>query len=282
MKKTIRIGGVPEHFNVLWHYALEKGYFDEAGIDLQWIDYPSGSAPLARDMDAGVIDLSVILTESIIASIANGNHSKIVSVYVDSPLVWGIHVASNSDITGTDQMPGKKYAVSRLGSGSHLMALVDAEKRGFLIHRDQFVVVNNLQGAVDGLPGKADLFFWEKFTTKPWVDKGIFRRIGECPTPWPCFVIAGGTDFLQQNKDVVITLVSVIKKTALEFRTLTNATDIIAKRYQQKTVDVDEWYSNVSWAKNTHVNKNDMEKVISKLLQLGVIEKLVEVDELLM
>jgi hypothetical protein len=22
------------------------------------------------------------------------------------------------------------------------------------------------------------------------VDKGIFRRIGDCPTPWPCFVIA--------------------------------------------------------------------------------------------
>jgi hypothetical protein len=25
--------------------------------------------------------------------------------------------------------------------------------------------------------------------TKPLVDKGIFR-IGDCPTPWPCFVIA--------------------------------------------------------------------------------------------
>ena len=26
--------------------------------------------------------------------------------------------------------------------------------------------------------------------TKPLVDNGIFRRIADCPTPWPCFVIA--------------------------------------------------------------------------------------------
>ena len=31
---------------------------------------------------------------------------------------------------------------------------------------------------------------WEKFTTKPLVDTNTFRHIGDCPSPWPCFVIA--------------------------------------------------------------------------------------------
>lgn len=34
----IRIGGVPEHFNLPWHLAIEDGAFKEAGIDLQWQD----------------------------------------------------------------------------------------------------------------------------------------------------------------------------------------------------------------------------------------------------
>jgi hypothetical protein len=36
------------------------------------------------------------------------------------------------------------------------------------------------------------------FMTKPLVDKGIFRRIGDCPTPWPCFVIAVRDEILEK------------------------------------------------------------------------------------
>ena len=50
-----------------------------------------------------------------------------------------------------------------------------------------FEVIKNLDGAVKGLTeGEADYFMWEKFTTKPFVDDGIFRRIDNCPSPWPC------------------------------------------------------------------------------------------------
>ena len=32
--KTIRITGVPEHFNLPWHLCIEGGEFEEMGIDL--------------------------------------------------------------------------------------------------------------------------------------------------------------------------------------------------------------------------------------------------------
>ena len=55
----------------------------------------------------------------------------------------------------------------------------------------QFKVVGDLQGGIDALvSGDADYFMWEHFTTKPFVDNGTFRRIGNCPSPWPCFVLA--------------------------------------------------------------------------------------------
>jgi hypothetical protein len=41
----------------------------------------------------GETDIAVILTEGIVKDIVAGNPSKIVQVYVESPLIWGIHVA---------------------------------------------------------------------------------------------------------------------------------------------------------------------------------------------
>ncbi|MEP3090154.1 MAG: ABC transporter substrate-binding protein, partial [Nonlabens ulvanivorans] len=40
---TIKIGGVPEHFNLPWHFAIEDGAFEKEGIDLQWQDVPEGT-----------------------------------------------------------------------------------------------------------------------------------------------------------------------------------------------------------------------------------------------
>jgi ABC-type nitrate/sulfonate/bicarbonate transport system substrate-binding protein len=273
-KKTkIRIGGVPEHFNVLWHYALEHNYFSDAGLDVEWTDYPSGSAPMAIDMNAGTVDVTIILTESIVASILNGNKSKIVGWYTKSSLIWGIHVAKDSSIQNPEDLAGKKYAVSRLGSGSHLMSLVDAENRNLSINPEQFIVVNNLPGAAQALPaGVADVFFWEKFTTKPWVDNGTFRRIGECPTPWPCFVIAASNSFLEKNPDAMELLLRVIYRTAQEFRLLPNATEIISKRYGLKVADVEEWYKALVWAETREIDPDDFVAIAERLRKLGVIE----------
>ena len=43
---------------------------------------------------------------------------------------------------------------------------------------------------------------WEKFTTKHMVDTGEWRRVGEFPTPWPCFSIAATDAALAQREEV--------------------------------------------------------------------------------
>jgi TRAP-type uncharacterized transport system substrate-binding protein len=68
-------------------------------------------------------DIAVILTEGIVKDILAGNASKIVQVYVESPLIWGIHVAANSGYKTISDIENTKVAISRLGSGSQLMAL---------------------------------------------------------------------------------------------------------------------------------------------------------------
>ena len=271
---VLKIGGVPEHFNLPWHYALEKKWFGEKNIDLQWTDYPGGTGVMNKDLHSGALDAAVILTEGIVADIANGNKSKIVQWYVKSPLVWGIHVAAGSPIINEQQFAGKKYAISRYGSGSHLMAFVDAHQRGLEIKPEQFVVVNNLDGAVNSLvSGEADLFMWEKFMTKPFVDKGIFRRVGECPTPWPSFVIAVREEYLEKHPVVISAMLEVIQKSCKEFITLPDRIDRIAQRFKLKPEDVKEWLKAVEWQTEAVFDERLLDKVTSTLIEIGIIEK---------
>ena len=170
--KKILIGGVPEHFNLPWYLTLSDKKYTDENINLRWKDYYGGTGEMCKALRDGTIDMAVILTEGIVRDIINGNDSKIVQVFVKSPLLWGIHVADNSDYKDVSDLKGTEAAISRFGSGSHLMAYVNAENHGWDYEEDlEFKVIKDLDGALKNLPeGNGDYFMWEKFTTKPYVD----------------------------------------------------------------------------------------------------------------
>ncbi|HEY8399937.1 MAG TPA: substrate-binding domain-containing protein [Cytophagaceae bacterium] len=270
--RVVKVAGVPEHFNLPWHLAKEQGQFERAGIDLQWTDYPGGTGAMANALNTGEADLAIVLTEGIIADIIKGGNSRIVQVYVRSPLVWGIHVSAHSTYQRIQDIKGKKYAISRLGSGSHLMAYVDAAQRGWKLSEDQMVIVNNLDGAVTALSeGKADVFMWEKFTTKPLVDSGIFRRIDECPTPWSCFVIAASNNFINAQPELLNQILKIIRASCEEFMHTREAKDLIIKRYGLKPEDAEAWYQQTKWATDEIVFERDIEEAVDTLFKLNLI-----------
>jgi len=202
--KQLKIGGVPEHFNLPWHLALEEGLFQKAGVSVAWIEFPEGTGAMNKALRAQEIDLAVILTGGVIKDIANGNPSKILQLYVSSPLLWGVHVSHESPFKAIDELQFAKAAISRYGSGSHVMAHVQAKQRGWDTSKLDFEVVNTLENAVEALTnGEADYFMWEHFTTKPIVDAGVFRRLGDFPTPWSCFVIAGNPTAIDTKSDEI-------------------------------------------------------------------------------
>ena len=53
---ALRVGGVPEHFNLPWHLAIEAGVPRDLGIDLTWRDYPDGSGAMAAALRARELD----------------------------------------------------------------------------------------------------------------------------------------------------------------------------------------------------------------------------------
>ncbi|HQV36377.1 MAG TPA: substrate-binding domain-containing protein [Flavobacterium sp.] len=271
--KTIKIAGVPEHFNLPWHLCLENGEFEEAGIDLQWTDVPEGTGKMCQMLRDGVTDIAVILTEGIVKDINAGNSSKIVQVYVESPLIWGIHVDAKSNYTSLSDLENTKVAISRLGSGSHLMAFVNAQNQGWKTNDLQFEIVNTIDGAVEALSnGTADYFMWEKFMTKSLVDNGTFRRIADCPTPWPCFVIAVRNEILEQYPQTIELILEIINTTTSEFKDIPSINRSLASRYNQKTEDIDSWLSQTRWSQKS-MTVETLNKVQNQLFDLHLIDK---------
>ncbi len=277
--QNVNIGGVPEHFNLAWYLTLRDGAYRKENIQLQWHDYHGGTGDMCQALRNKEIDIAVILTEGIIKDIIDGNPSKIVQTFVQTPLNWGIHVAKNSPYKTIKDLKGTKAAISRYGSGSHLMAYINAENHNWNLNTDlQFEVIEDLEGAVKGLTqGIADYFLWEKFTTKPLVDNGIFRRIGNCPSPWPCFVIAVRNDFIEHNNHALSVILNIINKTTQEFKTIPSIDKTIANRYKQKLDDVQEWLHLTKWSQSL-IDNNTITKTQEKLLALDIIPKIVDYD----
>jgi ABC-type nitrate/sulfonate/bicarbonate transport system substrate-binding protein len=271
--KTIKIVGVPEHFNLPWQLCIENEEFEAQNIDLQWTNVPEGTGKMCQMLRDGTADIAVILTEGIVKDIVAGNPSKIVQVYVETALIWGIHVAANSKYQILADLENTKVAISRLGSGSQLMAFVNANNQGWKTDSLQFEIVNTIDGAVEALTnGSADYFMWERFMTKPLVDKGIFRKIADCPTPWPCFVIAVRDEVLESQPDSVAKILEIINATTEEFKEIPSIDRTLAENFHQKIEDIQEWLSLTEWSQKP-LSEKVLNNVQNQLFDLKIIDK---------
>ncbi len=271
--KKVRIIGVPEHFNYPWHLAISENAFKNRGIDLEWQDIPEGTGRMCKMLDNQEADLAIILTDGIVKSISDGNQSKIIQEYIATPLRWGIHVGHESKHQKIADLNGTKAAISRFGSGSHLMAYVHAQEENWNTATLKFEIVNSLAGSIEALTsGTADYFLWEHFTTKPLVDNGTFRRLGNTTTPWPCFVIAGNTKFIEENKSGVQHVLEVINTYTEEFKYIPSIDRTLANYYNQQLSDIQEWLSLTRWSQK-QIDPTVIDKVNTTLHELGLIEK---------
>jgi sulfonate transport system substrate-binding protein len=270
----LKVGGVPEHFNYPWYLTLKDKEYTQENINLRWQDFPGGTGEMCTSLRSGEVDIAIVLTEGIIKDIAEGNPSKIVQTFVKSPLIWGIHVGAKSKFKSIQDLEHAVIAISRFGSGSHLMAIVNAFNQGWNVATLKFKVVDNLQGGIDALTtGTADYFMWERFTTKPLVDNGTFRRIGNCPTPWPCFVIAVRNEVLEKHPKEVKKVLDIINHQTKDFKNIKNIDKILAERYAQKLEDIQKWLKITKWNEGKPITKNLITRIQNKMVRFNVLKE---------
>ncbi|EAS19499.1 conserved hypothetical protein [Flavobacteria bacterium BBFL7] len=278
---TIKIGGVPEHFNLPWHFALEDGAFEKEGIDLQWEDVPEGTGRMSKLLRNKDLDVACILTDGIVKDIIAGNPSRILQVYVASPLLWGVHAPGTIEAEKTQQLEDGKFAISRYGSGSHLMSYLLAKRHGWDTEDLSFELVNTLDGAVNALSqNKAQLFLWERYMTQPIVDQGVFKRLETIATPWPSFVIAATQECITEKEVALGKMLAIINRYTADFKQIPSIDRTIASHYDLQVGDVQQWLLRTEFSDDQLWNST-VDKINEEFSAVGIIDRKVALDELI-
>ncbi len=246
-----------------------------------WENESRGSGEMNRAIREGNADMAIILTESFIKDKIEGNPASIVGYHVQSPLIWGIHVSGKSKISHFSEVKSAPFLISRFGSGSHLMTFLLAEREGMDPNSLEFEVIGNLEGAKRAFQSSIPkTFLWEKYTTKPLVDNGAFKRIGEIPTPWPCFVIVATAEILQNHPDLVRKIRDAVYEQAEILIKDPNIAEILSSYYQIQKSDISDWLNQTSWAKTGEIKRESLTSTMEILKKLGLISKTIKPETL--
>jgi len=283
--KPLRVAGVPEHFNVPWHLAAERGEFDAAGVNFEWITEKLGTGAMIKHLKSGTADVVVALTEGLIKDIVTtGSDIRLLGTYVNSPLCWAISAAGDGSaakgkIATVEDLRDGTWGVSRMGSGSHLMSTVLATERGWDVDKLKFEIKGNFQQLRAGVnDGTTDAFMWETFTTKPFHDSGEVNRVGDISTPWPCFMLAARSTVVDSRLDELQKMLAVINKAAVDFHESPNAVKEVVKRTGIKAEDAQTWLNGVEISANRFVSEAAVERVFDAFRKTGAIAADAEID----
>lgn len=272
--KQLVVGGVPEHFNLPWHQCIESGAFEKAGFDVKFVEVAGGTGAMTRGLREKELDIALVLAEGGVADLLKGNPSSVVKTYVESPLIWGIHVGAQCDINTIEEIRGRSFAISRIGSGSHLMAIVDASERGWPTDDLEFKKIGNLDGARKALTsGEADVFLWERFTTEPYVESGEFRRLAERRTLWPAFLVCVRDEVLSSKGPAVKQVLSIVNEACADLMKNPHACDIIAERYKLRIEAVKEWFGQTKWSTGFDKPADAIAKIKTYLQKLNIVSE---------
>ncbi len=279
---SIVVAGVPEHFNLPWHLAIELGQFEDRGLHVSFDEVHGGTGEMSQRLNQGACDVAVVLTEGCVAALLNGVGGRIVKAYVDSPLLWGIHVSAKSEITLADQIKDLRYAISRPGSGSHIMSIVDAAERDWSTESMKFVEVGSLKGARAALEkNDADVFFWERFTTSPLVRSGEFRWLADRAADWPAFVICATEEMVQNRSAELRSMLEILNSSCSHLMHSPDACETIARRYNIDLDAVREWFQMTRWNTGFDLDRSSFKSVKHYLSRLGIVaDHSREIDEL--
>ncbi|GMQ24180.1 substrate-binding domain-containing protein [Algoriphagus sp. oki45] len=281
--KTFRIVGVPEHFNFLFRLLAQRQPLKSEGIQIEWIEESKGSGQMSKYLREGEVEMAVLLTESFFKEVQEGNPILMAGFHVLSPLVWGIHIKPNSETESISRIKNPHFLVSRMGSGSHLMAKVLAENLQWNLENLTFEQIGNLEGAKEAFSkGNEGIFLWERYTTSPEVNKKTMKRIGEVKSPWPCFVMAVSQKCLEQFPGIAQKVRNEIYSVVEEVLAMENLNEVLAKEYHLDKNDVDSWLAQTQWCQKSEISTSQIESIQDQLIHFGILNQRIPLGEFLL
>ncbi len=113
----------------------------------------------------------------------------------------------------------------------------------------EFIEVANFSRAINEFNQNPDkLFLWERFMTKPYVDRGTLKKIGEVPTPWASFSIVVHEDILNNHENAVILFLKLISDYTYKLKQITlDSIDYISTYLEFSVIDMKQCIQDTDW-----------------------------------
>lgn len=280
--KGIRIGGVPEHFNAPWAIAMERGKFADAPFGVSWSEHPGGTGEMLDALHNDELDIAILLTEGVVADYARSSTLVALGTWVETPLQWGIHTRPSGVVSERADVAGKRFAISRRTSGSHLMALLLVDSIGAASSDVTLVEVGTIDGAREAFSrDEADVFMWERTMTKPLVDSGEFGFVGVFQAPWPAFTFACVASKAEELAAALPQLLAAVRPICAEFQSdQERGADELASRFDIPRTDLASWLRNTEWNTSTTVDAESLRAAATALNRAGAIDSVPDVSGL--
>ncbi|KAK5142759.1 hypothetical protein LTR32_004964 [Rachicladosporium monterosium] len=235
--------------------------------------------------DPQAIDVAIGLTEGFVADLGRSKTAGkeagfgLVGTYVESPLCWAISTgAERGDGGGVGDLRGKRVGVSRIGSGSYVMAFVLADQQGWLKDGEEpfgvevigdFAALRKAVREGEGGKAGADFFMWEHFTTKHYWDCGELKRVGEIYTPWPSWMVAA-RDPEDARLEGMAEKINQGVKYYLEHKQ--EAVQHITSTMKYSKEDAEAWMGTVKFAEDVRgVDTGVVDETVKVLRKAGVL-----------
>jgi sulfonate transport system substrate-binding protein len=265
----MRVGGVPEHYNAPVHGVLPKVEKTE------WVSFPSGTGAMLDALDGKEIDLAILLTEGVSKHALTTGSSKIVGTFVDNPLPWGVHVRPEGDLHSMSDLNARmgslRFGISRMGSGSHLMAVVHAATLG--AKTPQFKIVDTMKGARDAMVNnEIDVFLWDITTADVHAREGVWKCIGTVSGEWPAFVFATRSDINAETLTQVRTFIDALRNECEEMKeNCPSSIQAIMDKYKISHAQASEFMRSIKWNSKTEITRPALLRVIDALQNAGIV-----------
>lgn len=134
--ETIKVGALRFTSHAASFVAFERGYFSEAGLDVEFI-YFQAAQPMAVAIASGDVDVGVTAISGALINLANKGAIKVVGGAlheepgIDGQMILVSRAAHDAGVTHPSKLKGRTYGITQAGSSFHYMAHKIAAGEGF-------------------------------------------------------------------------------------------------------------------------------------------------------
>lgn len=161
--------------------ALERGYFADAGLDVE-LKFFQAAQPMAVAIASGDVDYAITAISGGLISLAQKGAVKVIggslieSPGVDGQKILASNAAYEAGVTSPAQLDGKVFGMTTAGSSFHYMGSKIAQKEGITLHFKPLQKVGAVIGALKS--GQIDAWTIVPHIAKPLAGSGAVKIIG--------------------------------------------------------------------------------------------------------